>query len=214
MGFSIRASIFIREMRGPGRSGRRKVCNLILPEVCQTLISGLKFIASNHLSANVAVLVVDQHAVALVLPADGRTGWINCTGKTITLQVLFKKRTFFLVIITPAPAFFFIIIRNFISILRKDMGKKEVFCYAKPAVIITAGKLPLDPDKYPETPAAFTTAVAYKFHHTTYVICGRTEIKHSPLIKDRGKTVNSSPVIIERRSTVFCAGSLEKGQNG
>jgi len=176
MGFSIPVYI-LREMRGPDRSGRRKVYNRILPEICQTLVIGLKFIASNHLSANVSILVVDKHPVALEFAADGRTGWINCAGKTITLTVLFKKHTFFLAVITPARAFFFIIIRNFISILRKDMGEKKVFCYVKPAVIITAGELPLDSDKFPETPAAFPTAVAYKFHRITYVICGRIRDK-------------------------------------
>jgi hypothetical protein len=49
------------------------------------------------------------------------------------------------------------------------MGEKEFVLYPVPAVIIAAGELTLDLDKFPEARAAFPTPGAIELHHTTYL---------------------------------------------
>jgi hypothetical protein len=51
-----------------------------------------------------------------------------------------------------------------------DVGEKQFVFYPVPAVIIAVTKLPLDFYKFPKTPATFSTPVAFKLHHITYLI--------------------------------------------
>jgi hypothetical protein len=57
------------------------------------------------------------------------------------------------------------------------MGQKKLAGDAKPAVVITAAELALNPDKFTKTTAASPTAVAFKLHHISNLMWGRVDNK-------------------------------------
>jgi len=59
------------------------------------------------------------------------------------------------------------------------MRKKHLIFYPVPAVKITAGKLPLDPDKIPIAGTTFPTPCTFECHHTNQRGIGGRGIKRT-----------------------------------
>jgi hypothetical protein len=175
--FSIPAHMRMREMSAV-RSGGREMGNLFLPEFCQVLIRSLKFISSDNRPAHLSFRIINHHPVTLEFAADGRPIRINRTGKSIAVTVFLKKNTFFMVVITPLfPLFIFFC--YIISVFRYRVGQKKLTGDAKPAVVITAAELALNPDKFAKTTAASSAPVAFKLHHMNRSPVGEVlTIKH------------------------------------
>ena len=145
----------------------RDVRDLLLPDRGQDLVVGLEFVNADHLSPCFAALgMVDQHPVALELPADSGPVWINRAGKSLPGRVLPAEDT----PLAGRIGFFGIrvdeIIRDFICKFRLYVDGKDLVGNAVPAVIIPFRELPLDFYKFAKTCTALPAPVAIKFRHT------------------------------------------------
>jgi hypothetical protein len=138
--------------------------DMFFPDCCERLIRGPDLILADDLPHLLPFAVMDQHAVTTEFPADGRTGGIDCTDKTVTGGVFPEERTFFF---RGSRTLFLIQKRsgNILCILRLDMDKEKIICDAIPAIIVPFRQLALYPDKFPKTPAAFPAPVTNKFRH-------------------------------------------------
>jgi len=103
--------------------------------------------------------IIDNHPVAAELPADPRTGGVDCTGNTLPVAVSPHERAAFYqnaLLIEGGLA---------VSIFAFNMGEKKFIFYPVPAVIIAAGELAFNFYERPETRAAFPAPGTIECHH-------------------------------------------------
>jgi len=130
---------------------------------------GLELIDPDHPSPRLTgCMMMNQHAIALEIPADGGAGGINSTGQTLAFGILPAEETSLAVRIFPVR-----LLKVFGYLIRKvglNVNKKQFIGYPVPAIVIRVGKLPFDIDELPKALAAFPAPVAVELGHISQLI--------------------------------------------
>jgi hypothetical protein len=147
---------------------------LFLPDRCQYFILGPELVDPDHLPAKfTAQGVVDQHAVALELPADRGARGINCTCKTLACRILPHEFTSLMRRLTRSFVLIDKFVRNLVRKLRLHVHEKEFIRDPVAAIVIPVAELPFNPDELPKTLAAFPTPFAIELGHSSQLISAK-----------------------------------------
>ena len=130
---------------------------------------GLELIDPDHPPPRLTrCMMMDQHAIALEIPADGGAGGIDSTGQTLAFGILPAEETSLAVRIFSVR-----LLKVFGYLIRKvglNMHQKQFIGYPVPAIVIRVGKLPFDIDKLPKALAAFPAPIAVELGHISQLI--------------------------------------------
>ena len=130
---------------------------------------GLELIDPDHPPPRLTgCMMMDQHAIALEIPADGGAGGIDSTGKTLAFGILPAEETSLAVRIFPAR-----LLKVFGYLIRKvglNMNKKQFIGYPVPAIVIPLRELAFNFDELPKALAAFPAPVAVELGHISQLI--------------------------------------------
>jgi hypothetical protein len=140
--------------------------DLLVPDGGQDLVMGLKLVNPDHLSPHLATrLVVDQHPVALELPADTGPGRVDRAGKSLSFGILPHEDTPFAGGSRLRGAGFCELFVNFIGKLGQHVDRKNLVRNAIPAIVVAFRELPFDFYELAKTCAALPAPVAIKLRH-------------------------------------------------
>ena len=130
---------------------------------------GLELIDPDHPPPRLTrCMMMDQHAIALEIPADGGAGGIDGTRKPLAFGILPAEETSLAVRIFPAR-----LLKVFGYLICKvglDMNKKQFIGYPVPAIVIPLRELAFNFNELPKALAAFPAPVAVELGHISQLL--------------------------------------------